>query len=97
MDSTTGRTAYHVLQVALTNHRKHAPDTHVSLTLDGDTGGGLRISAVNPVQPGPAPRLQGSGEGLIGMHERVHLAGGRMNHRLAPAGFRLDVWLPWAP
>ncbi|EYT81291.1 hypothetical protein CF54_20365 [Streptomyces sp. Tu 6176] len=97
MDTTTGRTAYRVLQEALTNHRKHAPDTRVSLTLDGDTGGGLRISAVNPVQPAPAARLQGSGEGLIGMHERVHLAGGRMSHRLTPTGFHLDVWLPWTP
>ncbi|MET7694968.1 histidine kinase [Streptomyces sp. NPDC005483] len=97
MDTTIGRTAYRVLQEALTNHRKHAPDTRVSLTLTGGAEGGLRIAAVNAVQSTPVTRLQGSGQGLIGMHERVHLAGGRMSHRLTPTGFHLDVWLPWTP
>jgi signal transduction histidine kinase len=98
MDPTTGRTAYRVLQEALTNHRKHAPDTPVSVTLMGGTGQGLSITAANPVPvpSRPATYLHPpSGHGLIGMHERVRLAGGRMSHRLTPAGFHLEVWLPW--
>ncbi|MFJ3667370.1 sensor histidine kinase [Streptomyces sp. NPDC090106] len=97
MDTTTGRTAYRVLQEAFTNHRKHAPGTRVSLALSGGAEAGLSIVAANPVQSGHATRLQGSGEGLIGMHERVHLAGGHMSHRLTATGFHLDVWLPWTP
>ncbi|MEU6341571.1 histidine kinase [Streptomyces sp. NPDC046977] len=95
MDPATSRTAYRVLQEALTNHRKHAPRTPVSLTLTGGRRSGLTVGVANPVQREPATRGPGSGQGLIGMNERVRLAGGRMSHRHTATDFRLDVWLPW--
>ncbi|MEU6705680.1 sensor histidine kinase [Streptomyces wuyuanensis] len=91
---TTGRTAYRAVQEALTNHRKHAPTAPLSLAVTGDAEAGVTITAANPLAPPPAP-APGSRQGLIGMHERVTLAGGHMHHRLTPTGFRLEVWLPW--
>ncbi|MER6165476.1 sensor histidine kinase [Streptomyces violaceorubidus] len=96
MDATTGRTAYRVLQEALTNHRKHAPGTVACVTLSGGIAQGLGITAANPVPPLPADRPHPPpGHGLTGMRERVQLAGGRMSHLLTPDGFHLEVWLPW--
>ena len=38
----------------------------------------------------------GAGTGLIGLRERVALAGGRLEHeRLPDGGFRLCATLPW--
>ncbi|SNY23773.1 sensor histidine kinase [Paractinoplanes atraurantiacus] len=42
-----GRTAYRLLQEALTNARKHAPGESVDVRLDGATGGDLRILVTN--------------------------------------------------
>ncbi|XVU27679.1 histidine kinase [Actinoplanes sp. CA-054009] len=42
-----GRTAYRLIQEALTNARKHAPGESVDVRLDGDTGGDLRILVTN--------------------------------------------------
>lgn len=51
----TGRTAYRVVQEALTNVRKHAPGQPVSITLDGTPGTHLVIDVCNPVATGAAP------------------------------------------
>ncbi|MCX4907346.1 sensor histidine kinase [Streptomyces sp. NBC_00878] len=110
MSPALARTAYRLLQEALTNHRKHAPGAPVTLTLEGGPGTGLTIQVTNPLEPAPpadtaalaAPvqgsaqgSVPGSGQGLIGMRERVDLAGGRLRHRTTPTDFHLDVWLPW--
>ncbi|MGW3409509.1 sensor histidine kinase [Streptomyces sp. NPDC000888] len=99
MSPVTARTAYRLLQEALTNHRKHAPGAPVSLDLAGGPRDGLSIQVTNPLHTASAHPVRGSvpgsGQGLIGMKERVDLAGGRLHHHTTPTDFHLDVWLPW--
>ncbi|MFF9837975.1 sensor histidine kinase [Streptomyces sp. NPDC020422] len=94
--ASTGRTVYRIAQEALTNARKHAPGTEVTLTLRGRPGEGLTVEVRNPPPTGPVPAVPGSGQGLIGLTERATLAGGRLEHGPAPdGGFALRAWLPW--
>ena len=98
LPDVAGRTAYRVVQEALTNARKHAPGQPVAVTLAGGPGAGLDVSVVNPAGPasaGPAFPVPGSGTGLIGLTERLELAGGRVEWRNADGDFRLSAWLPW--
>ncbi|MGW6389036.1 sensor histidine kinase [Streptomyces sp. NPDC055103] len=93
---STGRTAYRIAQEGLTNARKHAPGTKVTVTVSGRPGEGLTVTVHNPPPAGPVPHVPGSGQGLIGLTERAVLAGGRMEHGPTPdGGFALHAWLPW--
>lgn len=92
-----GRTLYRVVQEGLTNARKHAADTLVTVSLTGGGPDGVRVEMRNPLRVGetrrPAPK---SGLGLVGLAERAELAGGRLSHEVSPAAeFVLTVWLPW--
>ncbi len=89
-----GRTTYRVVQEALTNARKHAPGAPVSVRLAGGPGDGVEIEVRNRVSVADAALL-GSGTGLVGLTERVSLAGGRLDHRRTAEEFRLSAWLPW--
>ena len=90
---TTGRTAYRVVQEALTNARKHAPGQPVRITLEGEPGAHLTIDVSNPI--GGASVIPGSGTGLVGLTERVRLAGGQLDHRTTATEFRVSASLPW--
>ncbi len=90
-----GRHVYRVVQEGLTNARKHAPGAPVLVRLDGDAEG-LTVGITNPVPATPGNQLPGAGSGLIGLTERMHLVGGRLEHGRTAAGeFRLHAWLPW--
>jgi signal transduction histidine kinase len=96
-----GRHAYRVVREGLTNARKHAPGQPVQLVVTGKAGDGLRIEIVNPM-PGPdgsaaAEAIPGAGAGLVGLRERVELAGGTLDCTTGAGRHRLSVWLPWAP
>ncbi|MEU0409953.1 histidine kinase [Streptomyces griseorubiginosus] len=94
--ASVGRTAYRIAQEGLTNARKHAPGTEVTVTVSGGPGGGLVVSVRNPAPEGEVPHVPGSGQGLIGLTERATLAGGRLEHGPEPDGaFRVEAWLPW--
>ncbi|GAA4900170.1 sensor histidine kinase [Streptomonospora salina] len=104
---TAGRTAYRVVQEGLTNARRHAPDARVRVVLRGACGEGLSAEVANTAPGtgggyggGPDERDEpdgGGGRGLLGLAERVALAGGRITHGPDGAGgFRLRVWLPWS-
>jgi signal transduction histidine kinase len=93
MPGTTGRTAYRVVQEALTNARKHAPGQPVRIALEGEPGVRLTIDVSNPI--GGASVIPGSGTGLVGLTERVRLAGGRLDHRATATEFRVSASLPW--
>jgi signal transduction histidine kinase len=94
LPGTTARTAYRVLQEALTNARKHAPGQPVSIALDGAPGTQLVIDVSNPLTA-QATTIPGTATGLIGLTERVRLAGGQLDHRAAAGEFRLHAQLPW--
>jgi signal transduction histidine kinase len=78
---TVERTAYRVVQEALTNVHKHAvgATTEVSITyLPGE----IEVAVVNGAPPYPAgddgEPLPGAGYGLVGVRERVELLGGQL-------------------
>jgi signal transduction histidine kinase len=94
--SSVGRTAYRIAQEGLTNARKHAPGTDVTVTVTGAPGTGLDVLVHNPPPEGEVPPVPGSGQGLIGLTERATLAGGRLEHGPTPqGGFEVRAWLPW--
>jgi signal transduction histidine kinase len=96
--SGLGRDAYRVVQEALTNIGKHAGGTAGRVELTGGAGSGLRVLVRNrlPVRGAGGPVLPGSGAGLLGLQERVALAGGTLVHGPDGSGdFVVDATLPW--
>ncbi|MEU0162867.1 histidine kinase [Streptomyces sp. NPDC006261] len=94
--AATGRTVYRIAQECLTNARKHAPGTEVTVNVTGGPGDGLTIEVANPAPTEPFERVPGSGQGLIGLTERATLAGGRLEHGpTADGGFVVRARLPW--
>jgi signal transduction histidine kinase len=92
-----GRHAYRIVQEALTNARKHAPGASVRVAVTGHAEQGLVVEVGNALVVG-GPAMPGAGAGLVGIGERVQLAGGRLEHGPTTAGeFRLRAWLPWTP
>lgn len=100
--AAVGRTAYRVIEEALTNAAKHAPRAAVTVTLDVRSGDALSLDIVNPLPlylrsgRGVGTVIPGAGAGLVGLTERVTVAGGRLEH--GPTGdgrFRLHAELPW--
>jgi signal transduction histidine kinase len=94
-----GRTVYRIVQEGLTNARKHAPGTTVSVRVGGSPTEGIEVSLSNPEPVGDGRHLAtpGAGLGLIGLAERTELVGGRLTHRRTRSGFALHAWIPWAP
>jgi signal transduction histidine kinase len=94
---SVGRHAYRIVQEGLTNARKHAPRCAVRLTVDGEPGAQLRVELRNPFPVGEAPTtIPGAAAGLVGLRERVALAGGALTHGRSPDGdYRLVAELPW--
>jgi signal transduction histidine kinase len=103
LPALVGRTAFRVVQEALTNARKHASEQPVSIAIGGEPGGFVEIEVTNrPASGEPGerngrpPDHVGSGTGLIGLAERLELAGGTLEHQgLAGGGFRLGARIPW--
>ena len=96
--AATGRTAFRIVQEALTNVRKHATGTAVTVDLAGTPADGLVIAVRNaaPVGPVVRPSLPASGLGLIGLAERAELAGGRISHgEDGTGGYSVRAWIPW--
>ncbi|MEV5559419.1 histidine kinase [Nonomuraea wenchangensis] len=96
LPQAASRTVYRVVQEGLTNARKHAPGRPVDVLLRGTPGMPLLIEVRNPLAPArTAPLTPGSGLGLVGLTERVRLAGGQLDHHHADGEFRLAARLPW--
>lgn len=90
-------TAYRIVQEALTNVRRHAPRATAEIALEY----GVNRLAVRVLDDGPGPSVGAAapvrGHGLIGMTERVTLAGGRLATGRGPnGGFLVAAELPVA-
>jgi signal transduction histidine kinase len=84
--------AYRVVQEALSNVVKHAQATRITVsvaTVDGD----LRIAVADDGR-GFDPAASTRGFGLVGMRERIDLAGGRLAIESNDPGTRVEVVLP---
>ena len=94
LPSQSGRHAYRIVQEALTNARKHAPSSVVTVELSGRPGKGLRITARNP-DPQLVPPAGSGGMGLVGLGERTRMAGGGLRYGSEGGHFALEADLPW--
>ncbi|MGY1605914.1 MULTISPECIES: sensor histidine kinase [unclassified Geodermatophilus] len=94
VDPAVGRAAYRIVQEALTNAGRHAPDAPVEVTVERCPGE-LRVRVVNG-RPSHVPdAVPGGGFGLVGLAERVRTLGGRL--RAEPrldGGFDVEAVLP---
>ncbi|MEU3571223.1 histidine kinase [Kitasatospora sp. NPDC036755] len=89
---------YRIVQEALANVVRHAPGarTWVSLATDGPA---LLVTVVNAPPPERTESLEasveGTGQGLVGMRERVRLLDGRLDTGPLPdGGFKVAAVLP---
>jgi signal transduction histidine kinase len=100
LPAALGRAAYRIVQEGLTNARKHAPGAAVEVTITAAPGTALVVAVVSRrpvgVASATALALPGAGTGLVGLAERVALAGGELEHGPDGAGdFVLRATLPW--
>ena len=84
----TSQAAYRVVQESLTNAARHAPGAPVTVTVSGD-----RVEVVNEAAARQGAGT-GSGLGLIGLDERVRLAGGRLSTGPRDGGWAVTAVLP---
>ena len=89
-----GRTLYRIVQEGITNARKHAPRTLLTIELAGSPEDGLDVVLRNPL--GFGSETPGAGLGLVGLSERAELRGGRLEAHREGATFVLHGWIPWA-
>jgi signal transduction histidine kinase len=92
LPAVTDRAAYRIVQEALTNAVKHAPDARVRVRLrpEGDV---LDIEVVDDGGAAP-PQPGGSGVGLVGIRERAEALHGTFEAGRTATGFRVHVTLP---
>ncbi len=92
-DGTVGLTAYRIVQEALSNAAKHAPNAPVTVEVRVDDDR-CTVLVENDLVPGSARTGDSGGFGIVGMRERVSAAKG--NLVIGPAGrcWRVEVSLP---
>jgi signal transduction histidine kinase len=96
---TIGRTAYRVVQEGLTNARKHGGGGAVRVSVRADRRAvDVALVSARPLHPQPPTDAsrRGAGTGLVGLAERVELAGGRLRHgHDAHGDFVLQAMIPF--
>jgi len=94
MEPTVERTAYRVVQEALTNVHKHAADARTDVRIRYGPGE-LRIEVRNEAPGSPRQELPGAGWGLVGLRERVELLGGTLRTSAQEGGgFLVSARIP---
>lgn len=92
LSAVVSLTAYRIVQEAVSNVVRHAPDALTSVVVHTEDDH-LRVSVEN----GPSERVArpGSGQGLVGMRERVSALGGALTvGETAEGGFAVHARLP---
>ncbi|MFI6878740.1 sensor histidine kinase [Streptomyces sp. NPDC050400] len=90
---TDDRTAYRVVQEALTNAAKYAPGAPVTVEARQD-GAGTAVTVTNTRPAHPATAPPGSGSGLLGLRDRITALGGVFDAGPHEGGFRVSARLP---
>lgn len=93
LTSAGQRAVYRTVQEALTNARKHAPGSSISVRLwSDDRSCGVTVADGRPTEP--PLTLPSAGLGLLGLRERAELLGGSLRAGPAGDGFRVQLSLP---
>jgi signal transduction histidine kinase len=90
------RAAYRVVQEALTNARKHAPGSEITVRVRYRPEA-MRIQIDNTAArtpPDPVLAASGSGTGLAGLDRRIRMLGGTLTAGPDGDGFRVTASLP---
>ncbi|PWK85592.1 signal transduction histidine kinase [Lentzea atacamensis] len=88
------RAIYRTIQEALTNVRKHAPGASATIDISHDDTD-LTVTVTNTPPTRPNLALPSARHGLVGLHERAALLGGKLHTGPTPdGGFRLRLRLP---
>ncbi|KIH96609.1 hypothetical protein LP52_23865 [Streptomonospora alba] len=90
------RAAHRVVQEGLTNATKHAPGAPVRVRLERSAEE-IAVTVANRAPREPAPRpsdAPGGGRGLVGLAERVRLAGGTLESGERGGGFAVVARFP---
>ncbi|MDA2808484.1 ATP-binding protein [Nocardiopsis suaedae] len=96
VSEAVGRSAYRIVQEALSNAARHAPGARVEVEL-GPEGGALEVRVVNgpAAQDGVGGGFGPGGHGLVGMRERAAVLGGTLRAGPTPdGGFAVEARLP---
>jgi signal transduction histidine kinase len=95
LDAVRGLTVLRLVQEGLTNAAKHAgPGVSVSIAVGYDHGTARVEITDDGTGHGNGHNGSGPGMGLVGMRERVALAGGELQAGAASGGWRLCAVLP---
>jgi signal transduction histidine kinase len=97
LPAAAGRALYRIVQEALTNVRKHAASSPVSVEFTGRPGERIQVTVRNRCVAMASALPRGPGTGLIGLRERTTLAGGALDSGpTADGDFLVRAWLPWS-
>ncbi|MCU0277716.1 MAG: histidine kinase [Candidatus Nanopelagicales bacterium] len=92
-----GTATFRIAQEALTNALKHAPGSHVVVSISC-TASHLHLSIVNDGSGVGSVTTSAGGRGIVGMTERAKILGGQLQAGPAgPAGFAVRATLPLGP
>lgn len=87
------RAVHRVVQESLTNAAKHAPSAPVTVRI-GHAGNDTVVSIGNDLPPQESEAGIGGGRGLVGLTERVRLAGGVLRSGPRDGRFEVEARLP---
>jgi signal transduction histidine kinase len=92
-----GLALHRVVQEALTNVAKHAPGAAATVQVTHAEAETTVVVENDPPPVPPPPPGGGSGSGLVGLAERVRLAGGSFDHGPRDGGFTVTARIPHRP